>query len=101
MRPSYLRLLACGLLLVTLIDCRQPPSPDPSDHFPTRDDNMALGNPDGARTSEASPNVYLISRSTYSLSYNQSTGIANWAGRRCGELASISRLERISDPLRR
>lgn len=39
---------------------------------------MALGNPDGARTSEGSPNAYLITRSTYSLSYNNSTGIANW-----------------------
>ncbi|AUD07517.1 DNA/RNA non-specific endonuclease [Spirosoma pollinicola] len=39
---------------------------------------MALGNPDGARPAESSPNAYLITRSTYSLSYNQSTGIANW-----------------------
>ncbi|WP_461133930.1 DNA/RNA non-specific endonuclease [Spirosoma lituiforme] len=39
---------------------------------------MAMGNPDGAKSSESSPNTYLITRSTYSLSYNQSTGIANW-----------------------
>ncbi|MVM40378.1 DNA/RNA non-specific endonuclease [Spirosoma sp. HMF3257] len=39
---------------------------------------MAMGNPDGARASESSPNAYLITRSAYSLSYNQSTGIANW-----------------------
>ncbi|WP_232540919.1 DNA/RNA non-specific endonuclease [Spirosoma endbachense] len=37
-----------------------------------------MGNPDGARPSESSPNAYLITRPTYSLSYNQSTGIANW-----------------------
>ncbi len=39
---------------------------------------MALGNPDGAKASESSSNAYLITRSTYSLSYNNSTGIANW-----------------------
>ncbi|WP_461067100.1 DNA/RNA non-specific endonuclease [Spirosoma horti] len=37
-----------------------------------------MSNPDGAKSSESSPNAYLINRSTYSLSYNQSTGIANW-----------------------
>lgn len=37
-----------------------------------------MGNPDGARPLEASPNAYLITRPTYSVSYNQSTGIANW-----------------------
>ena len=39
---------------------------------------MALGNPDGAKPSETSPDAYLITRPTYTLSYNQSTGIANW-----------------------
>jgi endonuclease G len=37
-----------------------------------------MGNPDGAKASESNPNAYLITRPTYSLSYNQSTGIANW-----------------------
>jgi endonuclease G len=37
-----------------------------------------MGNPDGARPTESSSNAYLITRPTYSLSYNQSTGIANW-----------------------
>lgn len=37
-----------------------------------------MGNPDGAKASESGPNAYSITRSTYSLSYNQSTGIANW-----------------------
>lgn len=39
---------------------------------------MALGNPDGARPSERSPNAYLITRPTYSLSFNNSTSVANW-----------------------
>ncbi len=41
-----------------------------------RVDNLALGNPSGASTSD--PNNYLISRSQYVLSYNRSRGIANW-----------------------
>jgi endonuclease G len=39
---------------------------------------MALGNPDGAITFTGSPAAYLINRSTYALSYNQTSGIANW-----------------------
>ncbi|GAB4000111.1 DNA/RNA non-specific endonuclease [Spirosoma daeguense] len=39
---------------------------------------MAMGNPDGAKPTESSPNAYLINRPTYSISYNNATGIANW-----------------------
>jgi len=65
-------------LLLALTQCKQPSVVTPDNTTPTRDDNMAMGNPDGAKPSESSPNAYLITRSTYSLSYNQSTGIANW-----------------------
>ncbi|WP_223860946.1 DNA/RNA non-specific endonuclease [Spirosoma validum] len=71
--------LSIGLLLILSLDqCKQPSVDVPSNTTPTRDDNVALGNPDGARTSENSPNAYLITRPTYSLSFNNSTGIANW-----------------------
>jgi endonuclease G, mitochondrial len=43
---------------------------------PTRDDNLALGNPSGA--SAGDPNNYLISKSALSISYNRKRGIANW-----------------------
>jgi endonuclease G len=66
------------LLILSLSQCRVIEVPDPSSSIATRDDNMALGNPDGATTSTGTPNAYLISRPTYALSYNQSTGIANW-----------------------
>lgn len=66
-------------LLVTLSQCKQDGAqPTPASTQPTRDDNMALGNPDGAKPVETSPNAYLITRPTYALSYNQSTRIANW-----------------------
>ncbi|GAB3959140.1 hypothetical protein GCM10028805_54690 [Spirosoma harenae] len=70
------RLIFGLFLLLALSQCKE--SVAPNDTTPTRDDNMALGNPDGARTLESSPNAYLITRSTYSLSYNNSVGIANW-----------------------
>ncbi|WP_225309363.1 MULTISPECIES: DNA/RNA non-specific endonuclease [Larkinella] len=43
--------------------------------MPTRDENLALGNPSNAGVQE---NNYLIDRPTYALSYNRSAGIANW-----------------------
>lgn len=66
------------LLIVSFGQCKQPNIPTPAGEPPTRDNNMAIGNPDGAIASTSSPNAYLINRSAYSLSYNNSTGIANW-----------------------
>lgn len=45
---------------------------------PTRDDNMAMGNPSNAIASISDPNNYLLQRSQYVLSYNSSKGIPNW-----------------------
>lgn len=44
----------------------------------TKDDNMAMGNPSGAVTSTGSPDNYLLVRSQYALSYNNSRGTSNW-----------------------
>lgn len=49
-----------------------------SSSTPTRDDNMALGNPSGAQTNLTMANNYLLTRSQYSLSYNNSRGTCNW-----------------------
>jgi endonuclease G len=45
---------------------------------PTRDDNMAMGNPSGAVTSTSYPNNYLMVKPQYDLSYNNSIGEPNW-----------------------
>jgi endonuclease G len=45
---------------------------------PTRDDNMAMGNPSGATTNTLTPDNYLLTKSQYALSYNNSKGCANW-----------------------
>ncbi len=49
-----------------------------TDTLPTRDDNMAMGNPSNATTNAADSNNYLIIRHQYTLSYNNQKGIANW-----------------------
>ncbi|MBD2703816.1 DNA/RNA non-specific endonuclease [Spirosoma sp. BT702] len=64
--------------VIALSQCKQPSVDAPTNTTPTRDSNVALGIPDGAKTSESSLHTYLITRPTYSLSYNTSTGIANW-----------------------
>ncbi|MEO9209552.1 MAG: DNA/RNA non-specific endonuclease [Ginsengibacter sp.] len=45
---------------------------------PTQDDNMAMGNPSGAVTSTSYPDNYLVTKTQYTLSYNNSKGSANW-----------------------
>jgi endonuclease G, mitochondrial len=45
---------------------------------PGQDDNLAMGNPSGAVTSTGSPNNYLVVKSQYALSYNNSRGTPNW-----------------------
>ncbi|UFH54672.1 DNA/RNA non-specific endonuclease [Spirosoma sp. KNUC1025] len=74
----FLRISYGFLLLFTLDQCKHADTPAPNNATPTRDDNLALGNPSQAESTPFSPNNYLITRPTYSLSYNQSAGIANW-----------------------
>jgi len=45
---------------------------------PTRDNNLAMGNPSKAITSTSTPNNYLLVKTQYALSYNNSKGTANW-----------------------
>lgn len=45
---------------------------------PTRDDNLALGNPSNAITNTSYSDNYLMVKNAYSLSYNKNKGTANW-----------------------
>ena len=68
-----------GVLLNGCLPTRIPKSNSPSSSGstePTRDDNLALGNPSGASISD--PNNYLMVKPEYILSYNRGRGIANW-----------------------
>ena len=49
-----------------------------TDTIPTRDDNMAMGNPSGATSVVTNTNNYLMTKAQYTLSYNNSKGEANW-----------------------
>lgn len=71
---ALLTLSACG-------DTTNPPIPpvNAQDTIPTRDDNMALGNPSNAATDPNSLNNYLMVKPQFVLSYNSSKGEANWA----------------------
>ena len=68
--------LSLGFLLNGCLTVRPSlPTTSTSSTF-SRADNLALGNPSKASTSE--PDNYLISRPQYTLSYSRSRGIANW-----------------------
>jgi endonuclease G len=68
-------LLTTAIVVLSPISCKKADQPGPDSSIPTRDTNLALGNPSNAGTQE---NNYLIERPAYTLSYNRSTGIANW-----------------------
>lgn len=51
---------------------------DNNNTTPTRDDNMAMGNPSGATTSTSNTTNYLMTKTQYALAYNNSRGSANW-----------------------
>jgi len=50
----------------------------PNNTTPTRDDNMALGNPSGAVTNSTYTTNYLMVKPQYVLSYNSTKKTANW-----------------------
>ena len=60
------------LCLLPLFACAQ------ADTIPSRDNNMAMGNPSHALTVLTDSNNYLIVKPQYALSYNNSKGMANW-----------------------
>ncbi|RIV25608.1 DNA/RNA non-specific endonuclease [Fibrisoma montanum] len=78
MRLSTIRLWLLLSLVFLLTECKKGTDPTPTANFPTRDDNLALGNPDGAKAEPSSESAYLIVRPTYTLSYNRNRNLANW-----------------------
>ena len=51
---------------------------NPSDTIPNRGNNMGLGNPSNATSNVTDSNNFLMVKSQYALSYNNSKGMANW-----------------------
>jgi endonuclease G len=67
-----------SLILVVMLGACKPPAgaPTPVASVPTRDKNLAMGNPSGAATTDGTN--YLLDRQTYTLGYNAGRGTANW-----------------------
>ncbi|KEO83975.1 DNA/RNA non-specific endonuclease [Tumebacillus flagellatus] len=61
--------------------------------FAADNDNMLLGNPSGATTSTSNSNNYLMTKTQYALSYNNSKHEANWVSWHVGasDLGSTAR----------
>lgn len=76
----FLAITVATVFLLISQGCRmsipQPRSTTVNNTQPTRDDNLAFGNPSGASMSD--PDNYLMVKSVYTLSYNRRRGIANW-----------------------
>ncbi len=67
------------LLTLILSDCKKAdvtPTPQPGSSVPTRDNNLAMGNPSKAGNTDA--NNYLLDKGMYVLSYNADRGTSNW-----------------------
>ncbi|WP_212768221.1 hypothetical protein [Larkinella sp. C7] len=69
-------LLSAVFFLLAPASCKKADQPGSDTSIPTRDANLALGNPSNANASQE--NNYLIEHPAYALSYNRSAGIANW-----------------------
>ncbi|GAB3541327.1 DNA/RNA non-specific endonuclease [Spirosoma fluminis] len=68
--------VSIGLLIQSCSPVATPKTAGTGSTEPTRDDNLALGNPSGASVGD--PANYLLTKSTFALSYNRQRGIANW-----------------------
>jgi endonuclease G len=67
------------ITLTTYGTASNDPTPTPNvSTKPTRDDNLALGNPSNAVTNTSYPDNYLMVKNAFTLSYNKNKSIANW-----------------------
>jgi len=73
---SKLFVLGLSVLLFSCEPKTDTPTPPPVSTG--RDDNMALGNPSNASTSTSNEDNYLMVKSQYVLSYNNTKSTANW-----------------------
>ena len=72
-------LLYISLLALVLTNCKRAdviPTPQPGTTLPTRDNNLAMGNPSNASSTDI--NNLLLDKRVYVLSYNASRSTANW-----------------------
>ncbi|MCY7357324.1 MAG: DNA/RNA non-specific endonuclease, partial [Rudanella sp.] len=64
-------------LAITLTNCKRTNvTPNPGSSAPTRDNNLAMGNPSNAGTTD--PNNFLMDKVLYYVGYNASRATPNW-----------------------
>ncbi|WP_341528159.1 DNA/RNA non-specific endonuclease [Nostoc sp. UHCC 0302] len=70
---NFLLPFAAVFLFILLLEHWQKPAPAQSSSV-----HLTLGNPSGATQNTSYPNNYLLNKSQYAVSYNNSTRIPNW-----------------------
>lgn len=73
---TFLRIATICSILQACLPAAPRTSTPANNTQPTRDDNLAMGNPSGASINE--PSNYLMVKPAFVLSYNRQRGIANW-----------------------
>lgn len=79
MKKRFCLGIASVLFLTLTFSCSKdliPKSGNTTRKEATRDDNMGMGNPSNANSTD--PGNYLMEKAQYTLSYNNSKGTANW-----------------------
>ena len=77
MNSLRLTIFSVLMVAVSLTNCKQTDvAPVPGSTTPTRDNNLAMGNPSNASTTD--PNNFLMDKVMYGVGYNASRGTANW-----------------------
>ena len=73
------RLNIDNIVVITYGSSSSTSTPIPNgSNKPSRDDNLALGNPSNAVTNTSYSDNYLMVKNAYTLSYNKNKGTANW-----------------------
>lgn len=72
---TLLLLFFAALLVINCKNSDEDFSEEVEGGMPTRDSNLAFGNPSNANED---PDNYLLSRPAYTISYNNANGIPNW-----------------------
>ena len=79
MRRNYQLGLVMLMTMLALVQCRKAdvtPDRPVASYLPTRDNNLAMGNPSNAGSTDVSN--YLLDQKTYVMGYNAKQGTANW-----------------------
>ncbi|OUJ71363.1 DNA/RNA non-specific endonuclease [Hymenobacter crusticola] len=79
MKHTFFRLVTSVALSAFAAACSHDEAVAPTPvATPTRDDNLAMGNPSGATANPANYSNYLLTKAQYTMSYHRDQGKPNW-----------------------